>query len=985
MIVVSLLVFLFTGWMGGQGPFDPSVLSPKLAMDESIPSAVSTDALEPYLDTFSQAPKTKVKIGENIRQTAEFFAIEVLRAIQAKRSELDRQGFEKQDTIVHFCTGKTPILGYERMGEILRDWYREETQELLVRYGLSEEERKIRPEMSRVRALALDAIFPQSSTAYYSYAFILNKIFDKVGILPEKRHLFHGDFYGDFQSLSAFEKVVEDVHKNGIKVRQFLAHALPKEDLQYPFLQAMVQQARDLSAALRGEGIGKSWFVEGSGKGAHVILTGVGPSYQGDGHIAFNEAYPLFLEMVSYNGEIPSSVSPDYFKQSAYIAEAPGHVVIEQAKARRGLRNLYVDDEEGRVKRDDKGRPLVQIGVITFGLGDLTLREDATIITIATDLPKSPSIQTFLEKKVSKESEWEYPQLAFRQRKGTLILDKGAAYKTRLIQAPWEFQEVQWDKIEHLFYWLSLETGKPVSQLFVQDWLGLEGRDNARIRQIREKNFDNLVKKYGSWEGAKSQVNFIERAKTPEQSAQEWIKLGQKGVEEIIKLLGVSPHQDDFFLADPWTIRELRKRNVEMLFCYLTPGYTAVSNDYVLELLDEIRRWDARQIQQLVNQDRAVLLEELAGLIEKELPQRKKDRSGPFPMSPRERQIRATALWMDLYHYFKQNLNYELNNPKQQNALLDFISAMATPAAMEDWSPRANKIVDELKTSIRIFEEELALHFLGVPHQNIRRLFASWYGHRTHTTGVSGGDMNALFDIVREFNPHKVEVNGEDFGDNGAHDKTERTTLAVLGRWLSEIPPQQRNIQTHNLSWAIRRYAGVWWRIPIWEAQVILVLSKEELEWMSDHFEAFYRSQADGINRAAPAPDAIFREPVSFGEQVRLTAADGRREFITVVGEEAVYKNFPQLRQEGSGILAMRTIESQDELNRRGKELQERAPVLKTDEDIFGPPPPIDLKRLTNQINAMKENGITDPLIHFLTGTQSATDAHRQIKIEQQL
>ncbi|MCJ7646456.1 hypothetical protein MUO65_06110, partial [bacterium] len=286
-------------------------------------------ALKIYMDTYNKTRHMEISINLDIEEAGITFACEIMKAIQYWMKKLPKD----EKIVIHFCTGDTPWIGYTKMARYLDSWDDKETQTILEAHGV---DLNLKPDMSRVVAYPLDAVFPQKRTAYHSFANILNNMFDRLHIPEDQRHFFYGDIdeYDNQMSDEAFDRIIKDIEKNGLLIDN-------SNEIQKPFINAMRHQAERMSQEMENLG------------GAHIFLAGIGPSYDGKGHIGFMEFETLEKFLME---------SGDPFGLKTFIESAHHYVNRAHAKENGGLNNFYVNG-------------ISKHGVISFGFYELLLRQ----------------------------------------------------------------------------------------------------------------------------------------------------------------------------------------------------------------------------------------------------------------------------------------------------------------------------------------------------------------------------------------------------------------------------------------------------------------------------------------------------------------------------------------------------------------------------------------------------------------------------------
>ena len=795
----------------------------------------------------------QVRIEQDLDSAGEAFAAEILRALQFWHNELK--------IIIQLCTGESPFIGYRKMGgdkalrekgvkkynkigAILDTWDKPKTRLFLKNNGLNP---KLKPDMKKVIAFAIDAIFPQKRNDYFAFANLLNNVCELWGIPKQNRNLFYGDIYvtkeNDQWEINRipegeYKEIIESIDKEGLKILEYQARCLlngnkigfalnaslriegnkvigqrlkrddkgdfrvkeveieplKSDHIQYKYLESMHNQALMMQEKLKGFG------------GAHITLLGVGPSYEGKGHIGFCE-----------EGTLP--------EQTCFIAaindyDATFHIAGAHAKEFYGFKNMFVTDGDVRMPK---------FGFITYGPADLMYRQsrnrpeqgkrdiskEVIVIVIATGNLKSNSVA----KAIEGEYDCQYPLSLTQNSRGIYVLDKTSARDLRIKRYPWEFQAKGKEKQE-----------KPDSEI------------TASV--IR-----------------------------PEQIIKE-LKL--RNIAEGNNILLINPHMDDDFLAMMHLLKEMAP-HYNIHACYTSLGYTAVYSDYVLGLLEVAGKLSQKEIENLNSQVKENLLKELIRESRniKRIP-RLDYEVLPY-MNEKERTLRAKILLIDL------NERYDLDILK----LREFL------AEVERRKPHNGgqdiDIMRFLKTSARFMEAVSGLMSLGVAYKNIYwPLDMSFYGAPGRPLAIKQEDINKIKGIIKAVKPKMVVFNGEGFPDFGSHSNTEIGTYIALFELLKE-----RKVSPELL---LFQWAGVWDRIRFKDSGISVVLTREELQDFYNAFNYFYPTQAP----YAPVLNASSAEPQPFSRDIIVNARKSAQELLDLTNVPEDIKDI--LNQEG-GVL----------------------------------------------------------------------------------
>jgi hexokinase len=831
-------------------------------------------ALEFYNESiYKKARFMQVRIEDDLDRAGDAFIIEILRALQFWHKE--------PRIIMQLCTGESPFIGYRKMGgdrvlkygkagAILDTWDKPQTQTFLKNNGLNP---KLKPDMNKVIAFAIDAIFPQKRSDYFAFAHLLNNVCDLWGVPKDNRHFFYGDIYvaaenGRWKTNkipnNEYEEILTSIDREGLKILEYQAACLLKGDnrgfalnsylriesgkvigkklmknksgdfrvqelqikplenshIQYRYLESMRNQALMMHEELVKFG------------GAHITLLGVGPSCEGEGHIGFCE----------------KDTSP---QQSCFIGaindfDATFHIAGAHAKEFYGFKNMFVTTGDVRMPK---------FGFITYGPADLMYRE-AIVIVIATGNLKSSSVA----KAIESNYEPRYPLSLTQNCRGTYVLDKTAARELGVEKFPWKFQ--------------------PRAEKFRKEKKAAEGILSGIIRpsQISEK-------------------------------LKEW------GVRGKNNVLFVNPHMDDDFLAMMHLIKEM-SRHLNIHACYASLGYTAVYSDYILGLLGVASELGQSEIKSLNPKLKERLLNELVK--EGRNPRRVAHldyETLPY-MGEKEKVLRAKILLIDLNQRYDLKADAKKLFRNKFRSKVDILKLREFLAEVEQRKPRCGgmdiELMRFLKTSARFMEAASGLMSLGVSYKNIYwPLDVSFYGSPGRPLAIKQEDINKLKDVIKAVRPRIIVFNGEGFPDYGSHSNTEIGTYIALFELLRE-----KKIKNDLV---LFQWAGVWDRIGIDASQISVALTREQLQDFYNSFNFFYPTQAP----YAPALNASSALPQPFSQDVIANASKSAQELTALVG---VPKDIADILKQGGGILNYKVAKLNDvkmkrEFQRKQEEL----------------------------------------------------------------
>ncbi|MFA5250154.1 MAG: hypothetical protein WC371_01945 [Parachlamydiales bacterium] len=861
-------------------------------------------------DAFYNRSALRFFNGEDLLAAATAMVRELFLSYQEiiKRAE-----FKDPDkkVIVHFATGDTPWVAYRLFADLVQSWENEKTQVLLKKWGVDP---ACRVDPKRILAFPLDMVFPQKPTDYHSFYNILNNMFERMGIPKENRRLFKGNLIYDENVLtgghlremsdSEYSNLLQNIRENDLQVERFLdlKQPLSLKDPQYPFLKAMQKQLERFSGELQQLG------------GAHIFISGIGPSYEGKGHIGFME----------------SGVS---LEQKGFIGKAGHFIAAGHAK------------EAGGYKNTSKGH-----GFATFGFAELLLRQGQApvkVIAIATGNNKSRAVLKGLEGafQLDCKAPLEYPVRGLRSQNGMLIADRSSAGELRLNRYPWDFKlfsKDDWsdEMVKTFFIRVALEASlgcpkdpfQSLGTLKEQQFLDLPGAEHAFILRMREKNLKTLKAKKGgrSWETIRREVlGQVESNVVLPEIGEIVQKLGWQA-NNSKEIFVINPHLDDDYLAIFELLRVLINNGFRVSFFYTAKGSTAVDAGYVKNILNYIAGWERKEITETLKLSLDEVHRRLAGLLQK-----RKLSCSPLDydiwnrMGPEEKKLRAQALFLDLND---KKMNGQLIDPLKIRAFVGLCQTSIDHHA--NWGHRDISFVADIKTFLRFSEGRSAIMSLGEKYVDIHEPWdSSWYTQEGRGGTAAERDVEMIKTVLGQRKPFLIIANGEGFPDFGAHSTTEASVKAAVLELLhsGDLDKSATRLLT---------YEGVWARKDTARAKLGLVLTSGQLDDLEKSFPVFYPTQAP-----APVPDSGYDRPRFFSEAVRENAMISKEEYKALVPVSR-----PQLQkilaQKDSGILNydLRDLSNPEVLQQMQREIREFKCVRKyvnraSNQELNGPAP----------------------------------------------
>lgn len=365
------------------------------------------------------------------------------------------------------------------------------------------------------------------------------------------------------------------------------------------------------------------------------------------------------------------------------------------------------------------------------------------------------------------------------------------------------------------------------------------------------------------------------------QNVQEEIKARiQRGCQpyENKVILHTGPHHDDIMLGlMPLINRQLRPVSNEVYFNIMTSGYHSVTDEFLLEALqDALRLVDDDQIQMihypdffkggyLLKKDKDVhhYLDNVA----------RKD-------EPEMRRGFCHRLIRDMVGIWSITSATEL-----RNTLCQEIEHLQQSASTDTTN------IDRLKGLVREFEEELVWAYMGVPVRNVRHLHLGLYNRQEEAfTPNVQTDVLPILQQFRELHPDVISVI-MDAGDirPDTHYKVLMSVATALKLWNEESDLSHVRILA---------YRNVWSTFHPSEANMFVPVSLNAFAVIEKAFATSYMTQYK-----AEFPNPNFDGP--FSELAESIWVKQLRDVQFLLGKDFFYQNKSALIRATHGMLML--------------------------------------------------------------------------------
>ncbi len=437
--------------------------------------------------------------------------------------------------------------------------------------------------------------------------------------------------------------------------------------------------------------------------------------------------------------------------------------------------------------------------VITIGLETITYNPDAVAIIIAAGEAKAEMVKQSLENEMSNL----YPaSVLAKLHNGRFYLTQGAASKlTDMVNRHFSTGEWTHEKSEKAIVDVCKKQEKFGHRLVVED---LKSDPIASmIPNVSEKVVKEVM-----------------------DSIEAKIHRGLKAEENQV-FLHTGPHHDDISLGIlPFITKHISTPSNKFKFAVLTSGFTAVTNKFVIDLLNDTKRLiDKGLIQMILYPDFFDVGYKL-----------KSDK--------------------DVYHYLNNVASgndeecrrgvchrivralvetYEVKSADHlRDTLNEVIVILKKSYDGEKNPPR----IQQLKGMIREFEEELVWAHYGVQVKNVEHLRLGFYKGDIFTEQPKlGRDVEPVLELLKKVRPTVLSLTFDPEGSGpDTHYKVLQATAEALRLWKKEED------LSHLRIWG---YRNVWYRFNPAEANIIFPVSLNAMAEMNDSFTNCYVSQVE--------------------------------------------------------------------------------------------------------------------------------------------
>jgi len=485
--------------------------------------------------------------------------------------------------------------------------------------------------------------------------------------------------------------------------------------------------------------------------------------------------------------------------------------------------------------------------VITIGLSTIIHNKDAVAIIIASGEAKAKIVAQAIEKKQNNL----YPATVLQSLKNSrFYITQGAAKHL----------------VARQFH--SLSTKKEISDVDIERVIiNLSLLNETPIIDISEKNFKN--NKFGNEILLKTKRSSTALKKEVEKSIVTKIEDALKPVSEQV-FLHTAPHHDDIMLGFwPYMVHLVRDPRNSHYFNYMTSGFTAVTNKYVLEQLVTLKYLiDSPKFNKLMG----------------------KNYFDPDDESARNR---------DVYHYLDGVAAHSrsIKEEAESRRLLRNLIYIFEEDSLEHLKDRVNEMINyfetqypgkkdiqyiqDLKGMIREWEADLLWAYLGFNCSNVSHLRLGFYKGDIFTEDPNvERDVAPILEMLEKIRPTVLTVA---LDPEGSGPDTHYKVLQAISEALRIY--KKKNKTSKIEIWG---YRNVWFRFHPSEATTFVPVSLNSYASLGDAFKNCFGSQ-----RAASFPSYEMDGP--FSRLAQQIMVEQYQQIKTCLGRQYLFKKWYKL------------------------------------------------------------------------------------------
>jgi glucosamine-6-phosphate deaminase len=356
------------------------------------------------------------------------------------------------------------------------------------------------------------------------------------------------------------------------------------------------------------------------------------------------------------------------------------------------------------------------------------------------------------------------------------------------------------------------------------------------------------------------------------------------------------PHHDDIMLGImPHTNRQLRDASNEFHFSVLTSGFTAVINQYVVDLLTEtLSLISDRKIEMIYFPD--FFEEGYKGKWDKDIYHYLDSVAANNEAEKRR----------GVCHRLVRSIVQTWEVKNEQQLISTIIEILDTLKNSYDGSKNPPKI-QRLKGMLREMEEELVWAHFGVPVKNVHHLRLGFYQGDVFTEQPdSNRDVLPILEEFRKYKPTVISLAMDPEGSGpDTHYKVLKAIAAAVKEWKKEEDLSKLRVIG---------YRNVWFRYHPSDTEVIAPVSLNALSILDSSFTECYLSQ---VNASFPS----YQLDGKFSHLTQRVWVEQLKQIQLLLGKNFFYQHEKPLVRATHGLIYFREL-SVDQFLQQADELE---------------------------------------------------------------
>jgi glucosamine-6-phosphate deaminase len=493
--------------------------------------------------------------------------------------------------------------------------------------------------------------------------------------------------------------------------------------------------------------------------------------------------------------------------------------------------------------------------VITIGLETIAYNPDATSIIFAAGEAKADIIKESLESKI----DVQYPATVLQKQKNSrFYLTKGAACKLEdSVNHYYKSGKWTYEKTERAVFDLCQKINKYAHNLSIED--------------LRADKYCSMIPDLST-----DTVNEV--ISTVKQKIEKGMKK-----EENKSIYHTGPHHDDIMLGlMPYSNRQVRSATNKMHFSILTSGFTAVTNTYLNDILEQTLRFLRKGRIQMIKYpdfyDSGYL-----GKWDKDIYQYLNG------VAEQKEEVKLRGLCHRIVRSFVQIWNIG-SDDELMHTIKGTISEIKNSYEGSKNPPKIQK----LKGMIREFEEELVWAHFGVPVSNIHHLRLGFYKGDVFTEQPE--KSRDVAPILEEFKKHEPHIISLAMDPEGSGPDTHYKVLQAIAGAVKEW---QKEKDLSDLK--IIGYRNVWFKYHPADADIYVPVSLNALDVLQNSFTECYKSQ---VNASFPS----YEYDGKFSDLTQKIWVKQLKQIQYVLGKDYFYENKLPLIRATHGFIYLKEM-----------------------------------------------------------------------------